>query len=95
MDVIRWPYRANMLMRKPDGSMITVRVQWQYAASAAKPLKFPHGYGSSAYYDPQGFDLDGPGEIVETGRERNRRAMQSNNYLPTPCPDDPEQWNPQ
>jgi len=95
MDIIRWPYKANMLVRSPDGSLVTVRVQWVFAASAAKPLPFPHAYGSSNYYDPQGFDIDGPGEIVETGKVRNRKTQTSTHYSPRPCPDDPAIWNAQ
>lgn len=75
--------------------MTTVRVQWQFASDAAKPLPFSHGYGSSAYYDPQDMNIDGPGELVETGRVRNRKSMRSDHYKPNPCPDSPEAWNPQ
>lgn len=95
MDIIRWPYRANMRVLLPDGSFQTVRVQWMFASDAAKPLPYPTAYASSNYYDPQGFDKDGPGEIVETGRVRNRRTMQSTSYSPRPCPDDPGLWNAQ
>jgi hypothetical protein len=95
MDIIRWPYRANMLVRSADGSLQTVRVQWMYASDAAKPLKYPHGYGSSNYYDPEGFDIEGPGEIVETGRVNNRKVIRSTSYTPIPCPDNSAMWNPQ
>lgn len=93
MDSIRWPYRCNMRMVAADGSLITVRVQWMFALPAAKPLPYPHGYGSSNYYDPQGFDRDGPGEIVETGKSRNRKTLTSTVYNPRPCPDDSGRWN--
>lgn len=78
-----------------DGSFMTVPVQWMFASDAAKPLLFPHAYGSSAYYDLHGYDLDGPGELVESGRVRNRKTMQSTFYNPSPCPDDPLIWNAQ
>lgn len=78
-----------------DGSLQDVPVQWEFASDAAKPLKFPHAYGSSAYYDMHGFDPDGPGELVESGRVRNRKTMQSTSYAPVPCPDDPQLWNAQ
>jgi hypothetical protein len=93
MDIIRWPYRSNMRIRSADGSLVTVRVQWMFASDAAKPLKYPHAYGSSNYYDPQGFDVEGPGEIVETGKVRNRKTQQSTSYNPVPCPDDAAIWN--
>jgi len=93
MDVIRWPYRSDMRIRSADGSLVTVRVQWQFASDAAKPLPFPHAYGSSNYYDPQDWNVDGPGELVETGRVRNRRTMQSTSYQPRPCPDSAGIWN--
>ena len=94
MDAIRWPYRANMVVRLADGSLATHRVQWLFASDAAKPLPFPHGYGSSNYYDPHGINVDGPGEIVETGKQRNRKTMTSDHYKPRPCPDDGSIWNP-
>jgi len=93
MDLIRWPYRSNMRVRLADGSFQTVRVQWRFASEAAKPLKFPHSYGSSNWYDPEGFDKDGAGELVENGRVRNRKTMASPSYNPRPCPDDPAIWN--
>jgi len=95
MDVIRWPYRSLMRVLSADGSLVTCEVQWMYASNAAKPLPYPHGYGSSNYYDPQGFDIEGAGELCETGRVRNRKTMQSTSYNPHPCPDDPAMWNPQ
>ena len=93
MDMIRWPYRADMRVRLADGSLQTFRVQWQFASDAAKPLPYPHSYGSSAYYDVHGYDFDGPGELVETGRVRNRKTISSTSYHPRPCPDDPAAWN--
>jgi len=95
MDLIRWPYRSDMVIRSADGSLGTYRVQWMFASDAAKPLKYPHGYGSSNYYDPSGFNIDGPGELVEEGRVRNRTALKSDQYSPIPCPDSADMWNPQ
>jgi len=92
MDYIRWPYRSLMRVRLPDGSLSTHEVQWMFCDDAAKPLRFHHGYGSSAYYDPQGFDIEGAGELVETGRVRNRKTMKSDSYNPLPCPNDPVAW---
>lgn len=93
MDIIRWPYRSNMVMRLADGSLTTVRIQWRFASAAAKPLPYPHGYGSSNYYDPQHIDIEGPGEIVETGKLRGRTALVSPRYNPIPCPDSSKVWN--
>jgi len=93
MDFIRWPYRSDMLIKSADGSLVPVRVQWQYSKDAAKPLKYPHAYGSSNYYDPQDLNIQGPGEIVETGRVRARKVIRSNSYSPNPCPDARGIWN--
>lgn len=93
MDTIRWPYRSIMRIRLADGSFGDYPVQWMFADDAAKPLPYPHAYGSSNYYDPQGFDLDGAGELVEAGRVRNRRTIKSTSYSPRPCPDNPLLWN--
>lgn len=81
-----------MLVRSADGSLATYRVQWQYCSDAAKPLKYPTAYGSSNYYDPQGYNISGPGEIVETGRKRNRKPGPRPKYQPNPCPDDAYAW---
>ena len=95
MDVIRWPYRSNMVIRSADGSLATYRIQWQYASVAAKPLPYPHAYGSSNYNDPQDIDMGGVGEIVETGRVRNRRVSRSLIANAFPCPDSAALWNAQ
>jgi len=93
MDIIRWPYQADMRVLLADGSFQTIRVQWNYAQPAAKPLPFPHSYGSSNYYEPQGFDkLEQPGELLD-GRVRNRRLQPPPTYKPRPCPDDAQIWN--
>lgn len=68
-------------------------MQWMFASDAAKPLPFPHSYGSAAYYDVHGYDPDEQGELVESGRVRNRKTMKSTSYHPRPCPDNPALWN--
>jgi len=93
MDFIRWPYRATMRVRLADGSLQNFPVQWMFASDAAKPLPYPHTYGSAAYYDFHGHDLPGPGELVESGRIRNRKSMKSTSYNPRPCPDNAAMWN--
>lgn len=82
-------------MKIPDaeGILREVPVKWFFARSDAGLFPYPHSFGSSAYYPDHGFDLPGPGEIVEYGRVRARRE----DLAPAPgvpCPDNPLVWNP-
>lgn len=82
-------------MKIPDanGVLSEVPVKWFFARPEAEYLPWPHSFGSSAYYSNHGFDVDGPGEIVEYGRVRARQS----DLAPAPhdpCPNEPDLWNP-
>lgn len=93
MDMIRWPYKC--LMKIPDefGVLQEYPVQWGYSRPGADLFPYPHSFGSGAYYPDHGFDIFGPGELVERGRVRNRVATLGPNPH-APCPDDAAKWNP-
>lgn len=82
-----------MKIPNESGILVEVPVKWFFARPEAGVFPWPHSYGSSAYYPDHGFDLDGPGEVVEKGRVRARQE----DLAPAPgepCPPDPAVWNP-